>query len=103
MLSLTLKTEVREGRQLTRAEARAWDRIKDRAELSDEIALLARFYGETKSPSHDETWNRKAAADALMNQWDTQLDFAAAFYAPGGSRADRSTPHGGTSDFGWRA
>lgn len=102
VLSLTCKTEVRENRQLTRAEARAWDRIKARADLSDEIALLARFYGETKTPQHDETWGRKMAALALMNNWEAQLDLASAFYAAGKSRADRQTPTGDNFSGGWR-
>ncbi len=44
------------------------------------LRFLKKFYAEDKSNDYDQTWNRKKATAQLVNQIDSQIDLAKAYF-----------------------
>lgn len=71
---LIFQGSIRHNRRDT-GEMTAWSKLKGTI-TQEEVDLIKWFYGLDKSDDYDATWNRKNAAAALMNQFDTQLALA---------------------------
>jgi hypothetical protein len=66
-------------RKLDAQEEAAWKKIQGTIQ-ADDLEQVERFYSEPKSAACDQTWKRKMAPAQLMNQWNSQVDLAGAFY-----------------------